>query len=1273
MKKNILKRIVSAVTVCTLCLQGAAAVTAAEANPKQNFFNTAANAFYNMLDKVADANGYENTASHEFEDVEGIGKALKTVGNGQYGATSITTYAAWTPKESAKYFAFMYRYTGNDSTSQIFYWDNNNHAEFKKDVPIQGDGEWRVAVADFSDQLPQMGANINWYRLRYFTDKAEAYATPFESANYNIFKNNPLITSVDADLAPQAGAAPITDIADGNYTVNEVTWSDENGDAVSEFEANKTYNVHISLTANENYLFADSGYELSGANSTTASVDSHIYGNTLTLDAEYDTKPLEIVYSDIEDGSTDIEVINTEMNVKFSKKINIGSIYAPGAITVSPSVGTAIQVMDDFSVKIRFSGVLERDTEYTVTFSDLIESERGQHLAGKSITFRTASEITAPKIASSTPENGADCVPKDTQFEVSFDMMMDKSTLTNDNISVSPETDFSISATASGFTLTFAENLQKGTEYAVTMTDGIKSFYGSSLAQSEIKFTTVPETQNLIANGFLDDHENLDMFNDLTGGKNVRYEETGGGWNLRWKAPWDTAPILSTVDYIPGHTYFITADIMAENADTIWFDAFTSNEDGATYRPIQRTGVNENQRITLSGTFSAPNSLEYSSASMRIVCNKANTVLHIYSWEMYDMTVAEQGAGNVVDTDPSDNATECPIENYSIKLVFDKAVKPDTVKSGIQSDASVKSVELSRNLTECTIYFNKLAVNKTYSVSTNSALKTLYGADVNAKTVRFSTYSVPDGEMSVVSSAPSDNAENTAIKDLVLSAELSTYADPETLTADNITASADIIDKIEQNGKTVNIYLKNLTENTQYSVTLSQNVKSLTGYPLIEKTISFKTKTREYMISKFNEAVSSGDANIVKTYLGGEDFSDMQLNCDIYEYFSKKQSGITDIICASLLGSAAVTDAEIEKIINGASAKATLENSNDTADIDFLIKSNCFGMAQESKDTYDKYIDEKGKTNLCNAIIAGAAADNTAEKVQEKVMLAALKQANGYLTVKNVLALNKNLFPASYNMSALLLKVDAYAYPARVYSKLQNADKASYGEVYSALNSAYNSESNPGTGGTTSNPGTGGSSSSGGGGAYILKNDIVEKPTEIFNDIANVSWAKTGIEALYDKGVISGRAEGIFAPTENVTREEFTKMLVLVSDSFDENASVDFDDVKGSWAYAYIASAVKDGLVKGISGTQFGTGMNITREDAATLVWRLATKKRIKPAAAKNSFNDLDKTADYAKEAVSFLQNNGIVQGDDDGNYNPKSFLTRAEAAALLYRLIQLF
>ena len=84
--------------------------------------------------------------------------------------------------------------------------------------------------------------------------------------------------------------------------------------------------------------------------------------------------------------------------------------------------------------------------------------------------------------------------------------------------------------------------------------------------------------------------------------------------------------------------------------------------------------------------------------------------------------------------------------------------------------------------------------------------------------------------------------------------------------------------------------------------------------------------------------------------------------------------------------------------------------------------------------------------------------------------------------------------------------------------------------------------------------------------------------------------------------------------------------------------------------------------------------LNITREDAATLVWRLAEKKRIKPAATeKDSFNDLDKTADYAKEAVSFLQKADIVQGDDDGNYNPKASLTRAEAAVLLYRLMQLF
>ena len=161
---------------------------------------------------------------------------------------------------------------------------------------------------------------------------------------------------------------------------------------------------------------------------------------------------------------------------------------------------------------------------------------------------------------------------------------------------------------------------------------------------------------------------------------------------------------------------------------------------------------------------------------------------------------------------------------------------------------------------------------------------------------------------------------------------------------------------------------------------------------------------------------------------------------------------------------------------------------------------------------------------------------------------------------------------------------------------------------------------------------------------------------------------------MYEKGIVSGMGEGKFSPNGQVTREQFAKMLVRALGEYDENAVCSFSDVaEGSWYYSYVASAFNSGIVYGVSDESFGTGRRITREDMAVMAYRASVKAgKMSATDAYEVFADDELFADYSKEAVYTLKAHGIMSGKGENKFEPKAYATRAEAARIIYGLINL-
>ncbi|RHP02215.1 S-layer homology domain-containing protein [Firmicutes bacterium AF36-3BH] len=169
----------------------------------------------------------------------------------------------------------------------------------------------------------------------------------------------------------------------------------------------------------------------------------------------------------------------------------------------------------------------------------------------------------------------------------------------------------------------------------------------------------------------------------------------------------------------------------------------------------------------------------------------------------------------------------------------------------------------------------------------------------------------------------------------------------------------------------------------------------------------------------------------------------------------------------------------------------------------------------------------------------------------------------------------------------------------------------------------------------------------------------------------NFEWAKEAVEYLYKEGIVHGTGDSKFSPQDNVTREQFTKMIVEFS-GLKGDTDFAFDDVlPDTWYYDYIKTAYSTGIISGISDNLFGTGNSMTREDAVVVIARCMNIIGIDANDEReySVFFDENEIADYAKNSVELLYKKGIINGMDEGIFAPKAMVTRAQAAKMIYEL----
>ena len=104
----------------------------------------------------------------------------------------------------------------------------------------------------------------------------------------------------------------------------------------------------------------------------------------------------------------------------------------------------------------------------------------------------------------------------------------------------------------------------------------------------------------------------------------------------------------------------------------------------------------------------------------------------------------------------------------------------------------------------------------------------------------------------------------------------------------------------------------------------------------------------------------------------------------------------------------------------------------------------------------------------------------------------------------------------------------------------------------------------------------------------------------------------------------------------------------------------------------YIKTAVANKIINGVTDTQFGVGMNITRQDMATILGRIIDDAGIKLETLHDtvSFADQEEIAEYAANYMLVLAKKGVLSGTGDNKISPCENTTRAQAAKVNYFIL---
>lgn len=190
----------------------------------------------------------------------------------------------------------------------------------------------------------------------------------------------------------------------------------------------------------------------------------------------------------------------------------------------------------------------------------------------------------------------------------------------------------------------------------------------------------------------------------------------------------------------------------------------------------------------------------------------------------------------------------------------------------------------------------------------------------------------------------------------------------------------------------------------------------------------------------------------------------------------------------------------------------------------------------------------------------------------------------------------------------------------------------------------------------------------------VIDNEEVTDKKLPFTDVAEESWYFDYVCYVYEKKLMEGFSETLFSPDVILSREDFVTVLWRMEGSPETEYKCNFEDVKqGSYYSDAINWATENGMVEGYTEKCFGTLCSITREELATILYRYFGEEfdSAEQMRILDKFSDSDQVSHFAKDAMGWCVEEGIIEGETDTILNPRGVASRAVCAAMFARLIK--
>lgn len=194
----------------------------------------------------------------------------------------------------------------------------------------------------------------------------------------------------------------------------------------------------------------------------------------------------------------------------------------------------------------------------------------------------------------------------------------------------------------------------------------------------------------------------------------------------------------------------------------------------------------------------------------------------------------------------------------------------------------------------------------------------------------------------------------------------------------------------------------------------------------------------------------------------------------------------------------------------------------------------------------------------------------------------------------------------------------------------------------------------------------------------LVPTALAEKADD-FTDVSRSDWYYQFVDYVTSKGYFNGVADKTFAPADNMTRAMFVTVLFRFHGAKGDSRQSAFVDVApGEWYTAAINWAAANRIVDGVGNGKFAPNDPITRAQMCAMIeryldlYRKAWKVTLPESGSLSVMVDESTIPAYALAAVKQCQRHGLVNGFEDGTFRPNDLSTRAQVAAVIYRMSHL-